>query len=215
MNYELKIKNLEYWDSFYKKFGEESQSLFAEFCLEFFLNEKTSILELGCGNGRDSLFFIKNSFKVTGIDQSRSAIEAINNRTQSFTDSKFIQGDFTNLDYIGTFDAVYSRFTLHSVSKVEQNRVLKNSWNHLVKNGIFCIEVRGKLNELFEKGIRVNGDDDAYLYEGHYRRFLDFEFLKNYLIALGFIIEFSAEEKDFAPFEDKNETFIRVIARKP
>jgi tellurite methyltransferase len=215
MNYELRITNYEYWNSFYQKYDNESPSLFAKFCLENFLNEKSSLIDLGCGNGRDSIYFMKNSCKVLGIDQSNSAIEYIKNKTEGFSDSQFIKGDFTKLEDIGTFNVVYSRFTLHSVSKVEQDKVLKFATKQLVKKGLFCIEVRGKKNELFGKGVRVVGEKDAYIFDDHYRRFLDFELLKNDLIDLGFVIEFSAEDKGFSPLEDKNETFIRVIARKP
>ena len=213
MNFGLRIKNYEYWNLFYENFSEEKQSSFAEFCLDFF-NENSSILELGCGNGRDAIYFIKNSFKVLGVDQSKSAIKYLNDKAQWFSDSKFIQCDFTNLNDIGTFDVVYSRFTLHSVSQYEQNRVIENAWNQLLKNGLLCIEARGKKNDLFEKGVKVIDEKDAYIYNGHYRRFLDFDLLKNDLISLGFILEYSAEERNFAPMGDTNEFFIRVLARK-
>ena len=214
MNYELRVTNYEYWKSFYENFSEDKPSLFAIFCSDHF-NEKSKILELGCGNGRDAIYFIENGHKVLGIDQSISAIEYIYKKLDSFSDSKFIEGDFTNLNYIETFDVVYSRFTLHSVNQDEQNSVLKNAWNQLVKNGLLCIEVRGKLNDLYGKGVKVIDEEDAYIYDGHYRRFLDFDLLKMNLIGLGFIIDYSEEERNFAPLGSENEFFIRVLARKP
>lgn len=214
MNYELRITNYEYWKSFYENFSEEKPSLFAIFCLNHF-KEKSKILELGCGNGRDAMYFIENCHKVLGIDQSLSAIEYINKKLDNSSDSKFIEGDFTNLNYIETFDVVYSRFTLHSVNQEEQNRTIKNAWNCLVKNGLLCIEVRGKLNDLFGKGVKVLDEEDAYIYDGHYRRFLDFDLLIKDLNGLGFIIDYSEEDKNFAPFGSANEFFIRVLARKP
>ena len=39
-----------------------------------------SILELGCGNGRDSFYFAKNGLNVTAIDASNAVIEKLQNR---------------------------------------------------------------------------------------------------------------------------------------
>ncbi len=214
MKHELRITNYEYWKSFYENFSEEKPSLFAIFVLNHF-KEKSKILELGCGNGRDAMYFIENGHKVLGIDQSKSAIEYINKKLDNFSDSKFIEGDFTNLNYKETFDVVYSRFTLHSVSREEQNRATINAYNALVKNGLLCIEARGKLNDLFGKGVKVIDEEDAYIYDGHYRRFLDFDLLKKDLIGSGFIIVYSEEERNFAPFGSANEFFIRILVRKP
>ena len=36
---------------------------------------KKSLIDIGCGNGRDSIFFSKNNFHVTGIDISQKAIK--------------------------------------------------------------------------------------------------------------------------------------------
>lgn len=204
-----------YWESFYKQSNAiEQESLFAKFCLNNFFIKNPFIIELGCGNGRDSIYFLENSCKVLGIDLSDTAIEIAKNNACGFAEAQFIKDDFTNLKNIGNFDVVYSRFTLHSVSQEKQKEVLKFAYKQLVKNGLFCIEVRGKKNELYCKGSKVVDEKDAYIYEDHYRCFVDFEDLKNDLICLGFGIEFSAEERGFSPFQGENQTFIRVIARK-
>ena len=40
------------------------------------------LIELGCGNGRDSLFFAKNGINVTGIDASETAIDELRNTVE-------------------------------------------------------------------------------------------------------------------------------------
>ena len=45
---------------------------------ELFQNEsKTQILELGGGQGRDTIFLVQNGFKVYVLDYSESGVEAI------------------------------------------------------------------------------------------------------------------------------------------
>ena len=40
----------------------------------------SNILELGSGQGRDTLFFAKNGFHVQALDYSRAGIESINKK---------------------------------------------------------------------------------------------------------------------------------------
>ena len=63
-------------------------------------------------------------------------------------------------------------------------------------------------------GEAVPNEADAYILDNHYRRFLNFDSLCEDLKKLGFTLDFAAEDKDFAPYNGQNETYIRVIARK-
>jgi SAM-dependent methyltransferase len=51
--------------------------------MEHFKKEdKLNILELGAGQGRDTLFFAKNSLQVYALDYSENAVEAINQKAR-------------------------------------------------------------------------------------------------------------------------------------
>ena len=78
--------------------------------------------------------------------------------------------------------------------------------------GRFFIEVRSVNDELFGLGEKVGRN--SYNYEGHFRRFIVKEELEQKLINTGFIIEYSEEKKDFAPFGNSNPPIIRVIGKK-
>ena len=63
-----------YWNQFYKKRNELMQpSTFAVFCHHNFLQPGSNIIELGSGDGRDSIFFAREGHFVTGLDQSEEA----------------------------------------------------------------------------------------------------------------------------------------------
>ncbi len=203
-----------YWEKYYKTKGvTEKPSPFAIFVLENYIKKNSSLIELGCGNGRDSIFFAKNKILVKAVDQCVEEI-LILDKKNTLSNLKFISADFTKLGATESFDNIYSRFTLHSISEPEESRVFKWAYQQLNSNGIFCIETRGKNNELYKLGNPVSGEPDAYIYEDHYRRFVDIQKLKGKLIQLGFNIIFAEEKSGFAPFNETDFKFIRVIAQK-
>lgn len=204
-----------YWENFYSKQNAELKpSLFAIYVNNLFDGKLKNIIELGCGNGRDSIFFANNQHDVLAIDQCKSEISFLQNQYKQIDNLTFRCADFTSLSHDNKYDMIYSRFTLHSVNKEEEQRVLRWAYENLNEAGMFCIEVRGKKNEIYKLGEAVENEIDAFIYNDHYRRFLDFDVLCNDLKELGFDLIFSAEDKDFAPFNGENETYIRVIAKK-
>lgn len=204
-----------YWEQFYSKQNAEfAPSLFAEYVVKNVCVSGKDIIELGCGNGRDATYFAQNGFTVLAVDQCSSEIRVLQDKYSKCDNLTFTCADFTNLQRTATYDVVYSRFTLHSVSKEEQDRVVDWAFASLKKNGVFCVEVRGQKNEIYKVGDAVENEKDAFVLNNHYRRFLNFEDFKNELIAKGFSLDFAREEKGFAPFNGTDETFIRVIARK-
>jgi tellurite methyltransferase len=202
-----------YWEKYYKT-GDvpERASFFAEYIIENHLSGNEKIIELGCGNGRDSIFFAKNGFEVLAIDQCKEEIDKLS-KENDLPNIKFVCDDFTKLGDIGPFGAIYSRFTLHAISK-DEDRVIKWASKNLKIGGKILIEARGKKNELYGKGIPVEGQENAYIYEDHYRRFIDIDELSNKLSSSGLKILISKEDRGFAPFKDTDYIFIRVIAIK-
>ena len=205
-----------YWEAFYQIQNEDLKpSLFAKTVRETYVKPTQSLIELGCGNGRDAVFFANEGVIVTAIDQCENEIEFLKMRYQHLANCIFHSNDFSSLnDFETPFDIVYSRFTLHSVSEAEEQRTLQWAYKNLRAGGRLCIEVRGQKNEIYKFGEKVKGEADAYIYNNHYRRFLNFNELCNLLVSLGFSLDFAIEEKGFAPFAGQNETFIRIIAKK-
>lgn len=204
-------KDRKYWSNFYKdnKIPFEP-SLFAKFCLKKYFTDKKNLLELGCGNGRDALFFADNGIKTTALD---ICLEEINYLKSHYAKNnlQFLHHDFTNFKSVEKYDVVYSRFTLHSINKEQEKNLLPLVYEVLRKDGLFCIEARGIKNSLYGLG---KASFDGFIYDGHFRRFLDLEELKLKLEKLGFNILFAKENKGYAPFKEKDDFFIRIIARK-
>ena len=205
-----------YWDSFYKKGNTyNAPSKFAEYVLKYTKSGR-KLLELGCGNGRDSLFFASKKLHVVGIDSAQEIINKLREDNEK-EDALFVCDDFTIAStlYQQQYDYCYSRFTLHAINEKQQESLLKNVYNSLKtskEGGYFFIEVRSINDEIFGKGELAGRN--AYVYEGHYRRFIVKTELEEQLKEYGFAIIETAEERKFAPFGDQDPLIIRIVAKK-
>ncbi len=89
------------------------------------LSPGARILDLGCGEGRDSVFFAAQGFDVVGVDISRAGIA----KAECLAEARRVQvcwlvGDMARLDYPGPFDLVYSCGTLHYVPRRRRARLI-------------------------------------------------------------------------------------------
>lgn len=205
-----------YWESYYKLLnGNLEPSSFAEYVASDVIKKQhRTLIELGCGNGRDAIYFANKNINVLAIDQCEYEVDLLKNSYKQLDNLVFKSGDFSKLKNDNQFDIVYSRFALHSVSKEQEVRTLNWAYDNLNTNGYFCIEVRGQKNEIYQMGEMVTDEKNAFIFDGHYRRFLNFNELCFSLREIGFNIEHASEEKGFAPFRGMNETYIRVISKK-
>ena len=77
---ETELKKLGYWNDLYSKqnyFGIGPTILALEAQELIKNNSISNILELGCGQGRDSLFFANLGYNVVGTDISENAINFV------------------------------------------------------------------------------------------------------------------------------------------
>jgi len=200
-----------YWENYYMKNREPGKpSKFAEFVSSFLVPGK-KMLELGCGNAKDSHYFASLGVSILAIDQCAVEVEYLNDTFSNVNNLKFAAEDMTNLPPLEENDYLYSRFTIHAIDKEGEHNLTKWAFNNLKKNGLFFIEVRSVKDELFGQGEALA--DNAY-YTDHYRRFITLEDFKARLEAVGFSILFSKESNGFAPYKDADPIVIRVIAQK-
>ena len=211
-------KDEEYWDSYYADMQKKDEllsdpSLFAIAMLQKYMKSGKYLIELGCGNGRDSLWFAKNGIDVTAIDASPFVIQELQKKVV-LDNCTFICDDFVNAEsiYQIQYDYCYSRFTLHAISERQETQVLLKSYDMLREDGYLFIEARSIHDAKYGLGEEI--ERNAYIYDGHYRRFIDLIELVNKLRDIGFSIVEQEESDRFAPLKGDNAVCIRVIARK-
>ena len=213
--------DIKYWNNYYNQNGNDhgisKPSTFAQFCLEnYFKKKQLDIVELGSGNGRDAIFFAQNNHNVVAIDQSISAIEIekkkLDNKINHLLKPKTL--DFVNENYNNyeNIDVFYSRFTLHSISKSDEELLLPNIYNSLKINGLFCIEVRTTKDPLF--GIGKDCGNNTFISDNHKRRFIDTVNFRKQVKKLGFIEIYFIEENNLSIYKKDNPVLMRIILKK-
>ena len=206
-------KDTQYWNGFYKVNPPMCmrQSSFAEF-VQKYIHQGDLLIDVGCGNGRDSLYFIKSGIKVFGIDASDVAISEL--QTYAADGIQFKCGNFINDKelYSQNPDYFYCRFVLHAVDEEGENNFISNTYDALKPGGKLIIEVRSIHDEKYGKGEPMGRN--AYILDGHYRRFIVMEELLSKLIKTGYKIKYAEEEEGFAPYASENSPIIRIVATK-
>jgi len=196
--------NLNYWENYYKANHEPfPPSSFSQFILRY-INEDESIIDLGCGNGRDSLFF-KKFLYVVGMDQCSDQIFRLKKHEDHRC--KFIVDDFVNIKTpLPRMDHAYSRFTLHAITEAAENHVL--NWVFENRFKYFFIEARSDKEEI------------TGVVSDHYRRFININKILLKLLNIGFDIEYAEVAKGFSKYQtvyQKNyiddPTLIRIVAK--
>jgi tellurite methyltransferase len=84
------------------------------------LRSGSSVLDIGCGDGRNALYLARCGFRVIAFDISAAAIEKLNYLAQKagLTIETFRQ-DMTFYDFPHSFDFIFTHGVLHLVTKAE------------------------------------------------------------------------------------------------
>ena len=99
-----------------------------------------TVLDLGCGVGRNSIYLAKESFDVVGIDVSESALKMANGwiRKERLANVALLRGTMTNLPFRdGCFGAVVSISVIHHALKKNIVKTIVDVHRILKKNGLF------------------------------------------------------------------------------
>ena len=132
----------------------------AQKAAELFKKEgRVKILELGGGQGRDTIFFAQNGFQVTVLDYCESGIEAITQKSKGLGVSKSITAACHDarkpLPFDDeTFDACYSHMLYCMALTTAELEFLSDEIRRVLKpNGLNIYTVRNTKDPHFQTGI--------------------------------------------------------------
>ena len=171
-------QSADYWNGYYSDkaaavAAPAIPSQFAAFVLGS-LEGIDHIVEFGCGNGRDSLFFARQGFKVTGVDASEAAISGCTEQAaKQSVPARFLAatlgvddipamvwgGSMPN-DLRGT--VLYARFFLHAVPESAEDAFFVIAGSLAQRGAAVAVEFRTDRDEKQEK-----------VTPQHYRRFIN------------------------------------------
>ena len=91
-----------------------------------------AILDLGCGSGRDSMYFIEEGFDVTAVDGSEALCELA--KIEIGQEVHNIR--FEDLEFDNVFDGVWACASLLHVKKKDIHDIINKVSRSLVKDGV-------------------------------------------------------------------------------
>lgn len=186
------------WDKVYSNdssfFGNEP-SKFALMCYEDFVKHKVKkILELGCGQGRDSIFFASKGLEVSAIDSSKVAIENLSAKTKESSLNVYLK----NINAVeglpfhkNHFNAIYLHMFYNMDFSDDELKFIFSGTKRVLKNkGLLSFSVRSDKDIMYAKGTKVA--NNIYDIDGFHIRFFteeDIKFFVNDNFEIDKIIE--------------------------
>lgn len=113
-----------------------------------YLKPSGRVLDLGCGSGRDSAFFIKQGFSVVAVDGS----EKLCRRVKELYGIDAVCKRFEDLDYKNEFDGVWACASLLHVKKQDMREVLRKVSASIKQNGILYVSYKYGVTEREDNG---------------------------------------------------------------
>ena len=115
---------------------------------EVYLNDGDTILDAGCGAGRDSKHFLEKGYDVTSFDGCKKLTQ----RASSFIGKSVINMKFTELNYNEDFNAIWACSSLIHLTRKAFVKVLLKFYEALKPEGHVYISLKYGDSEKVEDG---------------------------------------------------------------
>jgi SAM-dependent methyltransferase len=204
-----------YWANFYAHTHYTTGSTFFEWVAGRPDTPRT-VIDIGCGDGRDSYAFGATGRTVLGLDQSPVGIEHAQSRavSQGLTNVSFRVCDVADVDDLGQAlqevvdhasgpTLFYLRFFLHAIHEDVQQSLLNAIDTHARPDDMFAAEFRT--------------DKDAHtskVHTKHYRRFQEAAAFVSDLAGRGWEILHEEESSGLSPYKGEDPVLCRVVGRR-
>ncbi|MCA9383763.1 methyltransferase domain-containing protein [Candidatus Dojkabacteria bacterium] len=126
--------------------------------LDYFIDNAsgTTLLDIGCGHGRDSFYLSDAGFDVTGIDGSS---EMISIAKQQISSCKFECCLFKDIGYEeNSFDNIWASASLLHLTKIEFKAILSKIRKILKPGGLFYLSMQEGEGEIVQNVSVVEAD---------------------------------------------------------
>ena len=209
-----------HWEDFYtSNNGENKPSPFAVF-VEGKIRSSSLVIDVGCGNGRDSNFFLNKGHSVIALDGSEAAVNRLSELfrgRQNFMVGKHVFGEDLHTlvgrvnDFVRSFAlssppnvVIYNRFFIHAINEVAESAFL--DWISSKPSG-FVLE-----NVYFEYRTLADADTPKK-FGNHYRRYVNPSEFESKLVERKFTVEHLGEGQGFAMMGDEDPFVCRQSSR--
>jgi SAM-dependent methyltransferase len=206
-------KHEPYWQTFYSTKATRvpaEPSSFARWVAEL-PTPPTSVLDVGCGTGRDSVWLAEQGLEVLGCDYSRAAVTFAEQRARELDCPVEFRRlnlyDLRELLVVGALlarersvDGVYARFLVHALEEDGRHNLWRLARSVLAPTrGRLFLEFRTEATE--------------HEFGEHFREFVQPEVVADELARHGFAVEHTENRHGLAVHRQEDPRVCRMIAR--
>ncbi|MDO8522417.1 MAG: class I SAM-dependent methyltransferase [bacterium] len=164
-----------------------------------------TLLDIGCGDGRDSLYFAEKGLRVSALDFSKNGVTNLKSLNSNI---KTYVGDIRKMPFgQNSFDIVYAHLSLHYFDDKETDKIFENLYRILKKGGLIFVKCKSTDDALYGKGEKRG--PDMYR-DGHLRHF----FSKEYMASKMKKFKILKLRKTSSVYDLYKSSFIEAIATK-
>lgn len=203
-----------FWNTQWRKKGKIGKpNPFAKKVLPYLKKKRLKLLDLGCGDGRDTISFAKRGISVVAVDFSKTGITTLRDelRRRHIPDVECrvmdISKDLRKFD-AGTFDIIYAHLSLLYFKDKVTTKIFNELYRILKRGGFLFIKVKSTDDPLYGKGKLIEKDMFRH---SHVRRFFSEDYLQAKLKRFTCI----SIKKTSARYYKYRSSFLDVVARKP
>jgi tellurite methyltransferase len=170
------------------QFGNIDIYLFDQLLKGRFSDCKT-VMDIGCGGGRNIYYFLKQGYEVYGVDANEEVIAEVRAMAQQLAPSlpaeNFVAAAIETMPFTQpAFDLVISSAVLHfAKDKAHFETILYRCWQVVKPGGFFFCRLASSIG--IEKEIIVLGNGRYLLPDGAQRYLVDEKMLLDYTHQLG------------------------------
>jgi tellurite methyltransferase len=213
----VEMNQIEVWDDSWSKIIDHnlSETPFAKIVFERIKErDYKTLLDVGCGDGKDSIYFAKNGFEVTATDFSKVGISTLSeaNEKENLGISVIVK-DTRKISFEEKFDVIYANLSLHYFIDKETREIISKLSNMLKEGGVFCIKCKSIEDSQFGQGEVV--EENMFLINGKQIHLFSEEYLRDLLKDFDIIHLKSYTEMHVRMSGNNDKSgFIEVIAEK-
>ena len=152
-----------------------------------------NVLDAGCGNGRNLVYFLRNGYEVFGVDPQPNAVETVRELSAALApdnpQENFIVCQAENLPFTdATFDLVISSAVLHFAKDEKHfNSMLQSMFRVLKPGGYFFARLASDIG--IEQLVKPLGNSRYLLPDGSERFLVNEQVLLQYTSRFGVLYE--------------------------